>query len=58
MEVSVDPAELFTGLDHPGGAPAQRHLPVTPAFDVAGVIATNRDHRLDGYLKLCPRLAV
>jgi hypothetical protein len=29
--VAVDPTELLPGLDHPGGAPTQRHLPVAPA---------------------------
>jgi len=35
--VAVDAAELFAGLDHAGGAQAQRHLPIVPAFDSAGV---------------------
>lgn len=47
MEVAVDPAELGAGFDHPGSAPAQRHLSVKPAFDVAGVVATNFDHAFD-----------
>ena len=47
MEVAVDPAELLAGFDHAGGAPAQRHLSVSPAFDVAGVVAADADHRLD-----------
>src|SRR3954454_12138513 len=37
VQVAVDPAELLAGLDHPGGAPAQRHLPVPPALDVGRV---------------------
>jgi hypothetical protein len=48
VQVAVDAAELFAGFDHAGGAPAQRHLPVAPAFDVACVFAADRDHRLDG----------
>ena len=32
MQVTVDAAELRAGLDHSGGAPAQRQLPVAPAF--------------------------
>jgi DNA invertase Pin-like site-specific DNA recombinase len=32
VQVTVDPAELLAGLDHPGGTPAQRHLPVAPAL--------------------------
>ncbi|MDT5168074.1 MAG: hypothetical protein QOD02_1393 [Mycobacterium sp.] len=47
MEVTVDAAELLAGLDHSGRAPAQRHLPVAPAFDVGGVFTADRDHRLD-----------
>ena len=27
VQVAVYTAELLAGLDHPGGAPAQRHLP-------------------------------
>jgi hypothetical protein len=45
--VTVDPAELPASLDHAGGAPAQRHLSVAPALDVAGVFAAEGDHRLD-----------
>src|ERR1700732_4038367 len=37
VQMTVDAAELLAGLDHPGGAPAQRHLSVAPAFDVGGV---------------------
>src|SRR5215207_8809353 len=29
-------------------APAQRHLPVAPAFDVAAVHTTDADHAFDG----------
>jgi hypothetical protein len=47
VQVTVDAAELVAGLDHPGRAPAQRHLPVAPALDVGGVLAAHRDHRLD-----------
>jgi hypothetical protein len=43
MQVAVDAAELLAGLDHPGGAPAQRHLPVAPAFDVGGVLTADRN---------------
>jgi hypothetical protein len=48
MQVTVDAAELLAGLDHPGRAPAQRHLPVPPVFDVGGVFTAHRDHRFDG----------
>ena len=41
MQVTVDAVELLAGLEHAGGAPAQRHLPVTPAFDVLGVLAAD-----------------
>src|SRR3954467_2156367 len=34
VQVAVDAAELLAGLEHAGGAPAQRHLPVAPALDV------------------------
>jgi hypothetical protein len=27
VQVSVDAAEMVIGLEHPGGGPAQRHLP-------------------------------
>ncbi len=47
VQVAVDAAELLAGLEHPGGAPAQRHLPVPPALDVAGVLSADRDHALD-----------
>lgn len=47
VQMSVDPAELFAGFDHAGGAPAQCHGPVAAAFDVAGVITTDGDHRFD-----------
>lgn len=30
VQVTVHAAELLAGLDHPGRAPAQRHLPVPP----------------------------
>ena len=36
VEVVVDAAELFGGFTHPGGAPAQRHLTVTPARERPG----------------------
>ena len=31
VQVAVYTAELLAGLDHPGGAPAQRHLSIAPA---------------------------
>ena len=30
VQVAVDAAELLTGLDHAGGAPAQGHVAVLP----------------------------
>src|ERR1700674_4532946 len=39
VQVTVDAAELLAGLDHPGRAPAQRHLRVAPTLDVASVFA-------------------
>lgn len=47
VEVAVDPSELLGGLAHPGGAPAQRHLSVTPSLDVGAVVTADLDHRLD-----------
>jgi hypothetical protein len=47
VQMPVDPTELLAGLDHAGRAPAQRHRPVTPPFDVTRVIPTDRDHALD-----------
>lgn len=46
VHAPVDPADLLAGLDHPGGAPAQRHRAVTPVLDVARVHAADRDHGL------------
>src|SRR3954452_15242872 len=46
VHVPVDATELLAGLDHPRGAPAQRHLPVAPVLDVARVRAADRDHAL------------
>jgi len=48
MQVAIDAAELVIGFEHPGGAPAQCHLPARPALDVSGVLSANLDHRLDG----------
>src|SRR5665648_427314 len=39
VQVAVDAAELLAGLDHPGGAPAQRHGAVLPVLHVARVRA-------------------
>src|SRR4051794_29522476 len=47
VQVTVDPTELLAGLDHAGGAPAQRHLPVAPALDVGRVGPADGDHALD-----------
>ena len=47
VEVTVHPAELLGRFAHPGGAPAQRHLSVPPALDVAGVVPADLDHRLN-----------
>jgi predicted enzyme related to lactoylglutathione lyase len=38
VEVAVDAVELLAGLDHPGGAPAQRHVPVLPVLHVARAV--------------------
>src|SRR4051794_22854942 len=47
VHVPVDATELLAGLDHPGGAPAQRHLPIAPALHVRAVRTTYADHALD-----------
>ncbi len=47
VQVAVDPPRLPAGLVQAGGAPAQRHPPVSPALDVAGVVAADPDHGLD-----------
>src|SRR3954451_22888951 len=49
-EVSVadDLAELTLGFEHPGGGPAQAHVAVLPALDVARDAANGLDHRLAG----------
>src|SRR3954463_10614406 len=46
VHVPVDATELLAGLDHPRGAPAQRHGAVAPVLDVARVRAADRDHAL------------
>ncbi len=47
VQVAVDAAELPASLDHPGGAPAQRHSVVLPVRHVARVGAGDGGHRLD-----------
>ena len=42
VHVAVDAAELLAGLDHPRGAPAQRHGAVLPALDVAGMLPADQ----------------
>jgi hypothetical protein len=32
VQVAADPAESLAGLDHSGGAPAQRHLSIPPTL--------------------------
>jgi len=44
--VALDAAELGLGGEHPGGAPAQRHLAVLPVLHASGVVADDLDHRL------------
>src|SRR6266536_2373458 len=44
--VALDPAERALGVEHAGSGPAQHHLPVAPAGDVAVGGARDRDHRL------------
>src|SRR6266498_1975684 len=47
VEVAVDAAELLGCFEHARNAPAQRHLPVAPAFHVLGVLAAVPEHALD-----------
>ena len=47
MQETIDFPELFGSFGHPGRAPAQRHLAVTPAFYVGRMVPANLDHRLD-----------
>ena len=48
MQVAVDAAELLASLDRPAAAHQRSAIsPVPPAFDVGGVFAADRDHRLD-----------
>src|SRR5512133_1589436 len=58
VHVPVDAAELLAGLDHPGGAPAQRHLPVAPVLDVARVRMTDADHALQALVERNVRASV
>jgi hypothetical protein len=41
--VAVDASELVARLDHPGRAPAQRHLPVTPPLDPSFITGSGFD---------------
>jgi hypothetical protein len=52
VEVTVDAAELLAGLDHSGGAPAQRHLPVAP---VATLAACSRQTEIKNSIALVER---
>ena len=45
--VPVDPSELLFRLQEPGRSPAQYHLAVPPALDVAGDRAPHGNHGLD-----------
>jgi len=45
--VADDLSELAFGFEHPGGGPAQAHVAVLPALDVAAGGAADADHRLD-----------
>jgi len=48
VQVAVDATELLAGFDHPGGAPAHRHVPVAPALHVRRPLPADPDHGLDG----------
>ena len=45
MQVAIDAAELPGCFEHTGGAPAQCHFAVSPAFHVGGVVSADLDHR-------------
>lgn len=45
--VALDASEGSFGVEHAGGGPAQHHLPVAPAGDVAVGGPGDRDHRVD-----------
>ena len=45
--VALDPAERSLGVEHPGGGPAQHHVPVAPTGHVAVGGPGDGDHRLD-----------
>src|SRR6476469_4473721 len=45
--VALDAAEGPFGVEHSRGGPAQHHLPVAPAGDVAVGGSGDRDHRFD-----------
>ncbi len=47
LGVADHAAERLLGLEHPGGRPAQAHVAVLPALDVAAGGAADADHRLD-----------
>ncbi len=47
-----DAAELLLRLHNPDRGPAQDHLAVAPALDIAGHGPSHRDHGLDGVGRL------
>jgi hypothetical protein len=49
--MALDAAEGSFGVEHAGGGPAQHHLPVPPAGEVAVGGTRDGDHRLERYLK-------
>jgi len=54
--VADDASELLFGFEHAGGGPAQRHVAVLPALDVARAAPDALDHGLAGVGGLLRRL--
>lgn len=47
VQVAVDRRNCLQALITPAAHQRSAHLPVAPAFDVAGMLSADRDHRLD-----------
>ena len=47
LTIGLEATEGFLGLQQAGGGPSERHLGVSPAFDVAGDLAHRAERVLD-----------
>ena len=47
LAIGLEATEGFLGLQQAGGGPSERHLGVSPAFDVAGDLAHRAERVLD-----------